>query len=54
MIKRLAWRVQPIAQIRKRKQRHKEMQQREERFAEFVRKQEIKRKGKAGKDVPEQ
>ena len=36
MIDRLAWRVQPIEHIRKRKQRHKEMQQREKQFAEYV------------------
>jgi hypothetical protein len=44
MLKRLSWRVQPIEQIRKRKQRHKEMQEREKQFAEFVRKEQAKKK----------
>jgi hypothetical protein len=42
MLKRLSWRVQPIEQIRKRKQRKKEMWQRHEQFAEFVRKEQKK------------
>ena len=29
MLKRISWRIQPIEHIRKRKQRHKEMLQRE-------------------------
>jgi hypothetical protein len=42
MLKRLSWRVQPIEQIRKRKQRHKEMQEREKQFAEFLAKEKKK------------
>jgi hypothetical protein len=42
MINRLAWRVQPIEQVRKRKQRRQEMEQRHKEFAEFVRKEQIK------------
>jgi hypothetical protein len=48
MLKRLSWRVQPVEQIRKRKQRHKEMQEREKQFAEFVMKEQKKRR--AGND----
>ena len=36
MIDRLAWRIQPIEHIRKRKQRHKDMLKREKQFAEYV------------------
>ena len=43
MIDRLAWRIQPIEHIRKRKQRHKEMQQREKQFAEFLAKEKRKK-----------
>ena len=36
MIKRLAFRVQPIKHILSREQRHKEMQEREKPFGKFV------------------
>ena len=36
MIKRLAWRIQPVEQIRKRKQRKRDMWERHEKFAEYV------------------
>ena len=42
MIDRLAWRIQPIEHIRKRKQRHKDMLKREKQFAEYV--ERVKRK----------
>lgn len=40
MLKRISWRVQPVEQIRKRKQRKREMWERHEAFAEFVKKNE--------------
>lgn len=36
MLNRLEFRVQPIEHIRKRKQRHKEMEQRKESFERFL------------------
>ncbi len=44
MIDRLAWRIQPIEHIRKRKQRHKDMLKREKQFAEFL--ESVKKKKK--------
>jgi hypothetical protein len=46
MLKRISWRIQPIEHIRKRKQRHKEMIQREKLFADFVMREKKKREGK--------
>jgi hypothetical protein len=43
MLKRLSWRVQPIEQIRKRKQRRRDMWQRHSKFVEFVKKEKRKR-----------
>lgn len=43
MLKRLSWRIQPIEQIRKRKQRKRDMWQRHEQFAEYVEKVRMKR-----------
>lgn len=43
MIKRALFRIQPIEQIRKRKQRHKDMLQREKQFAEFVEREKRKK-----------
>ena len=42
MLKRISWRVQPIEQIRKRKQRKREMQEREEAFKKFVEREKEK------------
>jgi uncharacterized coiled-coil DUF342 family protein len=42
MINRLAWRVQPVEQIRKRKQRRRDMWERHEKFAEYV--EEVRKK----------
>lgn len=42
MLKRISWRVQPIEQLKKRKQRRKEMAERKEQFAEFVRREKVK------------
>ena len=36
MLKRSSWRVQPIEQIRKRKQRKREMWERHQQFVEFL------------------
>jgi hypothetical protein len=36
MLDRLQWRVQPVEQIKKRKQRRRDMWERHEKFAEFV------------------
>lgn len=36
MLNRLAWRIQPVEQIRKRKQRRRDMWERHEKFAEYV------------------
>lgn len=44
MIKRLSWRIQPVEQIRKRKQRKKDMWARHEAFAEYVEKVKQKKK----------
>lgn len=44
MIDRLAWRIQPIEQIRKRKQRRRDMWERHEAFSQYVEK--VKRKKK--------
>lgn len=44
MIKRALFRVQPIEQIRKRKQRKKEMWQRHEAFKRFVEQEKAKKK----------
>jgi hypothetical protein len=46
MLKRISWRIQPIEHIRKRKQRHKEMLQREKQFADFIMRGKKKREGK--------
>ena len=43
MIKRLAWRIQPVEQIRKRKQRRRDMWERHEKFAEYVERVKKKR-----------
>ena len=48
MIDRLAWRIQPIEHIRKRKQRHKDMLKREKQFAEYV--ERVKKKRRADND----
>lgn len=44
MLKRISWRIQPIEQIRKRKQRKRDMWERHEKFAEFLAKEEAKRR----------
>lgn len=44
MIKRLSFRVIPIDQLRKMKQRKKEMQERREQFKQFVEKEKAKKK----------
>jgi hypothetical protein len=46
MIKRISWRVQPVEQIRKRKQRKKEIWQRHEAFKQFVEKEKAKKNKK--------
>jgi hypothetical protein len=46
MLKRISWRIQPIEHIRKRKQRHKEMLQREKQFADFVMREKKKERSK--------
>lgn len=43
MLKRISWRIQPIEHIRKRKQRHKEMLQREKKFADFIKREKENR-----------
>jgi hypothetical protein len=48
MLKRISWRVQPVEQIRKRKQRRKDMWQRHEQFAEYVEK--VRKKQRADND----
>ena len=48
MLDRLQFRIQPIEHIRKRKQRHKEMQQRERQFAEYV--ERVREKRRADND----
>jgi hypothetical protein len=42
MLKRISWRIQPVEQIKKRKQRKRDMWERHQQFVEFV--IEIKRK----------
>ena len=44
MLKRISWRIQPVEQIRKRKQRKKEMWQRHEAFKRFVEQEKAKKK----------
>jgi hypothetical protein len=44
MIKRLSFRVIPIEQLRKMKQRKKDMQERREQFKKFVEKEKAKKK----------
>jgi hypothetical protein len=44
MIKRLSFRVIPIEQLRKMKQRKKDMQERREQFKQFVEKEKAKKK----------
>jgi hypothetical protein len=44
VLKRISWRIQPIEQIRKRKQRKRDMWQRHEQFAEYVEKVRKKKK----------
>ena len=44
MLKRISWRIQPVEQIRKRKQRKREMWQRHEAFKRFVEKEKAKKK----------
>ena len=44
MIKRLSFRVIPIDQLRKMKQRKKDMQERREQFKQFVEKEKAKKK----------
>jgi hypothetical protein len=44
MIKRLSFRVIPIEQLRKMKQRKKDMQERHEAFKRFVEKEKAKKK----------
>lgn len=48
MLDRLQWRIQPIDQIRKRKQRRRDMWERHEKFAEYV--ERVKKKRRAGND----
>jgi hypothetical protein len=42
MLKRLSWRIQPVEQIKKRKQRRRDMWERHEKFADFVEKEQAK------------
>ena len=42
MLKRISWRIQPIEQIRKRKQRRMDMWERHQQFVEFVKKEKQK------------
>ena len=49
MIDRLAWRIQPIEHIRKRKQRRRDMWQRHEQFAEYV--ERVKKKWRADNET---
>jgi hypothetical protein len=44
MIKRLSFRVQPVEQIRKRKQRRRDMWERHKEFCEFVKREKKKKK----------
>jgi len=44
MIKRLSWRIQPIEQIKKRKQRRRDMWERHKQFVEFVAREKKKRR----------
>jgi hypothetical protein len=48
MLKRLSWRIQPVEQIKKRKQRRRDMWQRHEQFAEYV--ERVKKKRRADND----
>jgi hypothetical protein len=48
VLKRISWRVQPIEQIRKRKQRKRDMWQRHEQFAEYV--ERVRKKRRADND----
>ena len=47
MLKRISWRIQPVEQIRKRKQRKRDMWERHQQFAKFV--ERVKRGSKCGK-----
>ena len=49
MINRLAWRIQPVEQIKKRKQRRRDMWQRHEQFAEYVEK--VRKKWRADNEA---
>jgi hypothetical protein len=48
MIKRALFRIQPVEQIKKRKQRRRDMWQRHEQFAEYV--ERVKKKRRADDD----
>lgn len=48
MFKRLAWRIQPAEQIRKRKQRRREMWERHKQFTEYVKRLNERRGKHAG------
>lgn len=54
MLKRISWRIQPVEQIRKRKQRRREMWQRHEKFAEYVERVKKKRRADNGRLEAEQ
>ena len=44
MLKRLSWRIQLVEQIRKRKQRRRDMWERHQQFVEFVEREKKKRR----------
>lgn len=54
VLKRISWRIQPVEQIRKRKQRRREMWQRHEKFAEYVERVKKKRRADNGRLEAEQ
>ena len=53
MLKRISWRIQPVEQIRKRKQRRRDMWERHQQFVEFVERVKKKRRADDGKSVLE-
>ena len=46
MLKRISWRVQPIEQIKKHKQRRRDMWERHQQFVEFVEREKRKKGNK--------
>lgn len=46
MLERIWWRIQPPKHIAKREQRHRDMQEREKQFAEFLVKEKKKHESK--------